>query len=435
MRTQFQFVGLLGLLAGGLVGTAGCDDITAGQSSDSNAPPQLAHILLQDARYVLAFPNRASSLDILDNNPFPNRTCTIECKGNCPGDANNPAPAQLDTCVSEYLVDQVAPDVSCQSTGLCADPLKIPASGVPVPLGLVNIGIGPDMRDPGGGFQVRLVFDKVLDSSIEMVVQDPTKAPGKTFTYTLMPGIVELDDEAGKAVPAGYYLDNGGSPNFSSDLELVPLGPALVIKTKVSLDAATTYTVKIGNPGVIKDRQGNAAVGLGGGALGTSFKFKTEDLTPAVAGAFGSGIDFPDFTMSPTTITPTDVIQIGFYETAAGDTATVAFTKAPAGAKGIAWSDRGADPTMCLAPTAAGFGDPGTILVDVFNGSTADITTAAPVPWPAGDYTFTLTVKDINGKSTFTSDPMSFTVAGMDDPMDPNLEANHIMPSECTATM
>src|SRR5207253_607589 len=110
---------------------------------------------------LFAFPNRASSLDLLDNNPFPNRTCTIECKGNCPGDVNNPAPAQLDTCVSEYLVDQVAPDVSCQPTGLCADPLKVPPTGIPVPRSAVEAGIqGPDNRDPGGGIQVRLVFDK-----------------------------------------------------------------------------------------------------------------------------------------------------------------------------------------------------------------------------------------------------------------------------------
>jgi hypothetical protein len=294
------------------------------------------------------------------------------------------------------------------------------------------------MRDPGGGIQVRLVFDKVLDSSIETVVQDNTKAPGKTFTYMVTPGIVELDDEAGKPVPAGIYLDNGGSPEFSSDLELVPLGPALVIKPKVSLDAKTTYTVKIGNPGAIKDRKGNAAVGLGGGAIPTAIKFTTEDLTPAVAGVFGSGIDFPDFSAAAM-ITPNEVIQIGFYETAAGDTATVDFTTAPAGAHPIAYSDRGGDPTACLSPAAPGYGDPGSILVDVFNANqNTTLTTATPVDWPAGDYTFTITVKDINGKTTFTSDPMSFTVGGTDEPdpnNDPNIEAAHVMPSECTATM
>jgi hypothetical protein len=241
MRTQFFFVGLLGVFAGALVGTAGCDDVTAGQSADTSAPPQLVHVMVQDARYLLQFPNRGSALDILDNNAT--RTCM-------PG---------VDTCVNEFLVDQVAPDVSCQPSGTCADPLKIPATGIPVPLSAVFAGFqAPDMRDPGGGIQVRLVFDKVLDSSIETVTMDPTKAPGKTDKYTIMPGLVELDDMSGMPVPSVIYLDNGGSSEFSSDLELVPLGPAISIKPQVSLDAATTYTVKILNPGALKDRQGNA---------------------------------------------------------------------------------------------------------------------------------------------------------------------------------
>ena len=54
MRTQFFFVGLLGVVAGSLVGVAGCDNVTAGQSSDSKAPPQLVHVMVQDARYLLS---------------------------------------------------------------------------------------------------------------------------------------------------------------------------------------------------------------------------------------------------------------------------------------------------------------------------------------------------------------------------------------------
>ncbi|MGZ3440254.1 MAG: Ig-like domain-containing protein [Polyangia bacterium] len=419
---------MLFALGAASLGAAGCDDVSAGQPSDSKDPPQLVHVLVQDARYLLSFPNRASSLDLLDNNPFGNRACTIECKGNCPANPGDTPPAQLDTCVTEWLVDQLAPNVACTAAGVCTDPLKVPSSGVPVPLPMGIIGLGADMRDPGGGIQVRLVFDKVLDSSIETVVQDNSKAPGKTFTYMVTPGIVELDDESGKPVPAGIYLDNGGSPQFSSDLELVPLGPALVIKPNASLDAHTTYTVKIGNGGAIKDRQGNAAVGLGGGALPTSLKFTTEDLTPAVAGAFGSGIDFPDFS-APATITPNEVIQIGFYENAAGDTATVDFTSAPAGVKPIAFSDRGGDASACTKA------EPGNILVDVANSDTGNLASAVAVDWPAGNYTFTITVKDINGKSTFTSDPMTFTVAGTDeaDPtVDPNIAAAHLTPSQCS---
>lgn len=136
MRTQFYFVGLLSALAGGLVGTAGCDNITAGQATDSSAPPQLVHVLVQDARYLLAWPNRASSLDIIDNyKPF---TCT----------------KAVDTCINEFLVDQVAPDVSCTDAGACGDPFKIPSTGVPVPQPMLYLGLGTDLRDPGGGIQI-----------------------------------------------------------------------------------------------------------------------------------------------------------------------------------------------------------------------------------------------------------------------------------------
>ena len=295
MRTLSRVSVLCVVIAGTTGATTGCDDVSAGQPKDSSAPPQLVHVLVQDARYFLAFPNRGSSLDILDNNAT--RSCTIV-------NAATAKDPQLDTCINEFLVDQLAPDVHCLSSGVCNDPLKIPSTGVPVPLSLTLLGAKPDNRDPGGGMQIRLVFDKVLDNSIETVMMDPSKAPGSTDTYAIMPGLVELDDGAGKPVASAMYYDNGGSHEFSADLELVPLGPAIVIKPKASLDAATTYTVKILNPGAIKDRTGNAAVGLGGGALPTTLTFKTEDLTPANAGDFpsdaagGNGLDFPDFTAS-----------------------------------------------------------------------------------------------------------------------------------------
>ena len=62
------------------------------------------------------------------------------------------------------------------------------------------------MRDPGGGIQIRLVFSKVLDNSIETVTMDPTKAPGTTNTYTLTPGLVELDDQSGMPVAERVLL-------------------------------------------------------------------------------------------------------------------------------------------------------------------------------------------------------------------------------------
>lgn len=425
MRTQFFFVGLLSGVAG-LLAVAGCDDVTLGHSSDSSAPPQLAHVLVQDARYLVQWPNRGSAVDLLDNNAT--RSCTIECKGNCPGDKNNPAPPQLDTCINEFLVDQIAPDVHCLDTGVCNDPFKVPTTGIPIPLS-ADLLVGVDNpADPGGGIQVRLVFDKVLDSSIETVKMDTTKAPGSTDTYVFQTGLLELDDEAGKAVDSYIYMDNGGSPQYSADLELVPLGPAVIIKPKAPLSPATTYTVKILKPDAFKDREGNAAVGLGGGALPTSLKFKTEDLTPSSGGAFGIGsLDFPDFS-AMAKITPNDVIQISFFGTVAGDTATVTVTSGPA-AKPIAYSDRGNDPAMCTKA------DPGSFVVDITNSDSGMVATAMPTNWPVGDYKLHLSVKDINGKSTYEGD-YAFTVDATgqttDPMMDPNIQSQHLMPAACT---
>ena len=54
-------------------------------------------------------PNRGSALDLLDNNAP--RACIIGA-GRRAGDATR-TPAQLDTCINEFLVDQLAPDVHC----------------------------------------------------------------------------------------------------------------------------------------------------------------------------------------------------------------------------------------------------------------------------------------------------------------------------------
>lgn len=449
MRTQFLLVGLLSGVAGMLVGTAGCDDITTGQSTDSKVPPQLQHVLVQDdmpsVAYLFSWPYRGFAYDLIDNHPI--RQCTITCKGNCPGDATNPAPPQEDTCINEFTVGFVAPDVHCLDSGVCNDPYKLPASGVPIPLSAIYLGAAASNGDPGGGIQIRLVFDKVLDNSIESVTPSGSMTPGKTNTYALNPGIVELDDMSGKPVDSLMYYDNGGSYQYSADIELVPLGPAIVIKPKNYLDPASTYTIKILNPGAIKDREGNAATALGGGALMTSYPFTTETLTPASAGAFGLGpFDYPDFSKPPA-INGNDVIQISFFGNVAGDTATVTETKGPA-AKILAYSDRGNDPTMCSKT------DPGSFVLDITNTDTGAVASAQPAEWPAGDYTLHVSVKDINGRSTYEND-YSFTVgvpcmmdsdcasmmcdtaAGVckdaSDPMlDPNIQSQHVTPAQCT---
>jgi len=414
MRTQFLFVGLLSAVAGMLVGTTGCDNITAGQPTDSTAPPRLKHVFIQDARYRFGFPNRASVVDLVPN---PN-----------PASCTNTNP--INPCLFSFLIDQASPDVQCVNN-LCTDPLSVPATGVPLALSGTVVGGAPDMRDPGGGQQIRFVFDKVLANGIEMVMMDPTKAPGTTDTYSIEAGLLELDDATGKEVSSEKYYDNGGSPNFSADLELVPLGPAIVIKPKVALDDATTYTLKITKPGDIKDRTGNAAVGADGNALPTSFTFKTENLT-SVEGAFmGSQyagntanaffanagpppLDYPVFidgTMNPVApitakIAPNEVIQISFYAAILGDGTKVTVT-GPTN-KALGFSDRGSDATMCTKSDGGGY------VLDVMNSDTGDPTTAKPVDWAAGDYTLVVKVPSATGKSTFTSTTMKFPVAGMD---------------------
>ena len=446
MRTQFFFVGLLGVVAGALVGVAGCDNVTAGQSSDSKAPPQLVHVMVQDARYLLSWPNRGSALDVLDN--APSRACSISCKGNCPADPGKTAPAQLDTCINEFLVDQVAPDVHCLDTGVCTDPLKIPSTGVPVPLPDTFLGIPLSNADPGGGVAIRLVFDKVLDNSIEMVTPSGSMTPGATNKYSLVPGIIELDDGAGMPVDSLMYYDNGGSFEFSADVELVPLGPAIVIKPKSSLLAATTYTVKFLKPEALKDREGTAAVALGGGALPASVKFTTESLTscpagtpPAVEATFGPGgvgaclFDYPNFLDAdpamPPEITPNEVIQISYFEPFAGDSTTVTVVSGCTGAHPVAYSDRGNDTTMCTKADPGGYP-----ILDIYNGTTSDVTTAQPDPngWPMGDCKLHISVPSIDGMGPPSEMDLEFTVAGTPetDPMvDPNIESQHVMPAEC----
>ena len=425
MRTLIRVGALCVVVAGTAGTTTGCDDLSAGRPNDSSAPPQLVHALVQDARYFLAFPNRGSALDILDDNNTRSCTITQAASGKSP---------QLDTCINEFLVDQLAPDVHCTQAGVCNDPLKIPAAGVPVPGSLTLVGAKPDNRDPGGGVQVRLVFDKLLDDSIEVVTPSGSMTPGMTNSYALAPGLVELDDGAGKPVASVMYYDNGGSPQYSADLELVPLGPAVVIKPKAPLDAATTYTIKLLNPSALKDRDGHPAVALGGGALPSSLSFTTEALTPTSAGAFasdlagGNGFDYPNFAAGAALVAPNEVVQIGFFEAFAGDSATVTVKKGCTGAKPIAYSERGADMTMCTKADPGGYP-----VLDVVNSDTGSVATGKPVDWPMGDCTLTISVPDAGGHGSYSAD-YTFTVSGADqtDPMvDPNIASQHVTPAEC----
>lgn len=409
MRTQFLCVGLLSAFAGGLVGTAGCDNVTAGQSTDPKGPPKLVRVLVQDARFLGEFPNRLSVTDLIDSDP------PIACSDVSP----------VKPCIQQFTVGFVSPNVDCVN-GFCNDPLKTPAAGVPLAMGIPYVFAAPDMRDAGSGLQIRLVFNKILDGSIEDIMMDNTKAPGKTNQYALKAGIVELDDPSGAEVPSIKYWDNTGAPSFPADLEYEPMGPAIVIKPGVPLMPATKYTIKL-NSTMIKDRQGNAPADQAGTPLPATYTldFTTEPLT-LVAEVQGQGDfspNYPDFTdpMMPPEITPNQVLQFGFYGLVDGDAATVTVT-GPAGVNAIAFSDRGADPTACTKA------DPTNYLFDIANTDGA----GNPKDWPAGDYTVTFTVTADGTTSTYSPpDPLHFTVAGTADPMDPNGYQQHVLPAQC----
>jgi hypothetical protein len=388
--------------------------------------------MIQDARYRLAWPNRAAAIDLLDDYAPP--ACHIygmDAMGN-----------QLDDCLNSFLIDQVAPDVSCQPSGFCKDPLVLPAGGVPIALGNAALGAKPDMRDPGGGQQIRLVFDKVLDDSIEDVTfpAPGTAAPGTGNTYTFHDGIIELDGPSGK-VASEIYLDNGGSPIFSSDLELIPFGPASVIKPKTSFEFSTTYTVKILQPNVLKDREGNNAVGINGTALPSSISFTTEGVATANSGPFGdAATDFPAFMTPPAQVTPNEVIQITYWAQIAGDSATVTVVKAPAGVKPIAFSDRGSDPTMCPKNAGGMTTETNGNILDVVNSDTGSNVTGKAIDWPAGDYDLKVTVPSMNGKSMGTYE-FKFTAGSCSSLMPASGNMNYCdqystakTPSMCSAT-
>ena len=116
--------------------------------------------------------------------------------------------------------------------------------------------------------------------------------PGATNKYALNAGLVELDDGAGMPVPSVDLPGQRRLAEFSSDLELVPLGPAIVIKPKQSLDAATTYTIKSSTRASSRIAKATPRSCSTAGSS-ASFKFKTEDLQPTAARSSAAASDFP----------------------------------------------------------------------------------------------------------------------------------------------
>ena len=378
------------VVAGTAGSTTGCDDTSLGHLTDPAGPPTLIKVMVQDAQFVGGPPvQRGAAVDLLDTAPPPMCSDT------------NP-------CINQFLIAQTVPPLDCSDIagGVCIDPLAVPADGVPL---------------NAGATAIRLVFNKLLDDSIETVSVDENGAPTPGKPYALKPGIVELLDGSGAPVAGTTaFWDNSGSPEFTSDVVWLPFGPAIVI-TPGSLDPQSTYTIRI-HPALLKDRQGNAAADNTGATLvdPTDLKFTTEAITA------NPGLSYPDFSAA-VTIAPNEVLQFAFFATVDETTATITAT-GPAGfdpAAVEAYVDRADDPTDC----AGGENDAQLDFVYTTGSGAA----RAPADWPAGDYTFAFTVKDSSGKTTYSSPTVMFTVAGADaNPADDaNALPNHVTPEQC----
>jgi hypothetical protein len=393
MRTLSRLAVLCVVVAGTGGITTGCDDTSLGHLKDPAGPPRLIKALVQDSAFVGGPPvERGAVADLLDTAPPP--SCS-----------------DLNPCINQFLVAQNTPPLDCSdpSGGVCIDPLAVPSAGVPL---------------NAGASAIRLVFNKLLDASIESVTVDANGAPTGAKPYTLASGIVELLGPDGAPVAGTTaFWDNSGSPEFTSDVILIPFGPAIVILPG-SLDPSTAYTIRI-HPARLKDRDGHPAADAAGAVLTdpTDLRFTTEPITP------NPDLSFPDFSTAPATLAPNEVLQLAFFATL--DETTVALTATgPAGfdpALVEAYADRGSSPAM--ADCAAAEND--AVLDFVYTSGAG--AARMPADWPAGDYTLSFTVKDSGGRSTYSSPPLHFTVAGADaDPTtDANAAAAHVTPEEC----
>lgn len=391
MRTQFLYVGLLSMLAGGFV-SAGCDDNHTGQGSDPAGPVKLTRILVQDAT-----PNEILGYitDLLDTPGSPLSTAV-------PCDDLNP-------CQKQYTLGGTNPDFSCTKAGTCNDPLA--------PKQTVTI-TPPEAGAPGeaGGDQIRIVFNKLLNSSFETVTIDPAKLPGSNEKFSFAKGIVELDGPDGMAVPTVQYWDPAGSPFATADpVSYDPFGPAIVMKPANVLAPAATYTIKV-TTSMITDRKGNPMADQNGNVLsGTYMKtFTTEDITPLAA--------TPDVTSMGAMINTNDILQVEFNTSIdmTKSTCTIALGAAPVTVE--LFPENGPDPTACAGDST---------FVNIYP-VTAPGTPAA-AGWAPGDYTIDCKfVDDQYGKGMFEY-MGAFTVGTMaGDPMtDAQTIDNHQLPEMC----
>jgi hypothetical protein len=341
---------------------AGCGSDVPG---DPAGPVKLVRIMVQDS---LPQGVRGVAMDLLDTPGSP-LTTAHACSDSAP-------------CVVNYTFQHVSPDVSCSAAGFCNDPI---AAGL-APL------VPPETHRPGeaGGTQIRLVFNKLLPASV-----DTAK-------------VMELDDASGAAVAGTVAWDPAGSQDESSDLIIAPYGPALVFRPTAPLHASATYTIKV-NAALVTDRDGNPMADQNGVVVAGTYtkSFTTEGLlllpqtTPTkIAGA------------TAVTLTPDDIVQLGFNAPAASTACTVTTGGAPVTV--TAYPEAGADVANCAAAD--------TTLVNFV----AVDGTGVPVDWAAGDYTVSCDVTPAGGGAAVTV-AGSFTVAGTAVADDPLARDQHVV--------
>lgn len=391
MRTQFLYVGLLSVIAGGFV-SAGCDDNHTGQGSDPSGPVKLVRIMVQDSQPsgLLGY-----ATDLLDTKGSPLSTA-VACD-------------DLNPCLPQFTLAGANPDFSCTKAGFCNDPL---APGQAVTITPPETGSGGEV----GGDQIRLVFNKLLNNSFEQVVIDPAKLPGSNKTYKFASGVVELDGPDMMPVASYNFWDPGGAPINTSDPVNNPFGPAIVIKPLNVLAPNATYTIKV-TSSMITDRKGNPMADQNGNLVsGTYTKtFTTEDITPLAA--------TPDVTSMGAEIANNDILQVEFNTSIDFTKSTCAVTTGAAMTPVTVeiFPENGADPTACAKDTT---------FLDIYPVTAPGMPATA---WAAGDYAIDCKIVDDQyGKGSFEY-MGTFTVDAM--PGDPMMDTmtvdQHVLPEMC----
>ncbi|MCA1664661.1 MAG: Ig-like domain-containing protein [Myxococcales bacterium] len=344
------------------VAAVGCG---SDSTNDPGGPVMLMRIMVQDAQ---PFGVRGAAMDLLDTPGSPLSTAT-------PCDANH-------QCVVDYLLQHVSPNVACTAAGSCTDPL---AAG-DAPLTPPETG----RQGEAGGTQLRLVFNKLLSSTIK-----PSD-------------VLVVVDAAGTPVPGTALWDPSGSATVSSDPILIPYGPALVFKPNAPFNAHAQYTIQV-NASLVTDRSGNRMADQNGVVVGGTYTkaFTTEALT-LLPQTTVSNVTKPGLT-----VTPDEILQLGFNAPAASSTAcTASRGGVPVLVK--AYADAGADTASCAAADAT--------LLDIV----AVDATGAPTDWAAGDYTISCTV-DAAGGGGSTTVSGTFTVGGAAAQGDPQSRTRHVV--------